>query len=239
MATLIKGILYGARKLVQNPSFTLVTVLALVFGIGAHTAIFSLVNAIVLRSLPFRDPSRLAMVWEKFPSNHNPEVISPASYPDRHSRNRVFGDLAAVVDIFHLNLTGEGKPEELPAGAVSANFFQMIGVHPVIGRAFLPAEDTRGRDHVVILSHQVWRRRFGANVGILGKSLTLNGEMYRVIGILPADFSWNNRRTDVWVPFVLDPNRDYRATRGRYMSGVAVAFVHRLNKTSLRRRQCV
>jgi hypothetical protein len=144
-----------------------------------------------------------------------------------------------VVDIFRLHLTGEGEPEELPAGAVSANFFQMIGVQPVIGRAFLPAEDTRGRDHVVILSHQVWRRRFGANVRILGKSLTLNGEIYQVIGVLPADFSWNNRRTDVWVPYVFDLNRDYRAAGGRHMSGVAVAFVDRVNKTFLRRRQCV
>jgi putative ABC transport system permease protein len=236
IATLMKGIRYGARKLV--PGFTLVTVLALVFGIGAHTAIFSVVNAILLRSLPFRDPFSLMMVWEKSPS-HDRKMICPASYPDWHRRNRVFGDLAAVVDIFHLNLTGEGEPESLAAGAVSANFFQMIGVEPVIGRAFLPAEDTRGRDHVVILSHQVWRRRFGANVGILGKSLTLNGEMYQVIGVLPADFSWNNRRTDLWVPFVLDPNRDYRAARGRYMSGVAVAFVDRVNKTFLRRTQCV
>jgi putative ABC transport system permease protein len=213
MATLIKGILYGARKLVQNHSLTVIAVLALAFGIGVQTAIFSVMSAILLRSLPLRDPSSLAMVWEKSPSNHNPKVISPASYPDRHRHNRVFGDLAAVVDIFHFNLTGEGEPEELPAGAVSANFFQMIGVEPVIGRAFLPAEDTRGRDHVVILSHQVWRRRFGANVGILGKSLTLNGKMYRVIGILPADFSWNNRRTDLWVPYVFNLNRDYRAAR--------------------------
>jgi hypothetical protein len=92
---------------------------------------------------------------------------------------------------------------------------------------------------VVILSHQVWRRRFGANVGILGTSLTLNGKMYRVIGILPADFSWNNRRTDLWVPYVFNLNRDYRAARGHSMSGVAVAFVDRVNQTFLRRRQCV
>jgi putative ABC transport system permease protein len=236
IATFMKDIRYGARKLV--PAFTLVTVLALVFGISAHTAIFSVVNAILLRFLPFRDPFSLMMVWEKSPSPDR-NLICPASYPDRHRRNHVFGDLAAVVDIFHLHLTGEGEPEELPAGAVSANFFQMIGVQPVIGRAFLPAEDTRGRDHVVILSHQVWRRRFGANVRILGKSLTLNGEIYQVIGVLPADFSWNNRRTDVWVPFVLDPNRDYRATSGRYMSADAVAFVDRITKAFLRRRQCV
>ena len=236
--TLVKDIRCGARMLVRNPGFTLVTLLALMLGIGAHTAIFSVANAILLRSLPFRDPSSRVMLCEKSPSNDR-NAMSPASYSDRHSRNRIFGDLAAVVDIFHVNLTGEGEPEELPAGAVSANFFQMIGVQPVIGRAFLPAEDTRGRDHVVILSHQVWRRRFGANVRILGKSLTLNGQMYQVIGVLPADFSWNNRRTDVWVPYVFDLNRDYRAAGARHMSGVAVAFVDRITKTFLRRRQCV
>ena len=231
---LIKDIRYGARVLVQNSGFTLVAVLAL--GVGANTPIFS--NAILLHSLPFRDPSSLVMVREKSPLSER-NVISPADYQDWKSRNRVFGDLAAVVDIFHLNLTGAGEPEELSAGAVSANFFQMIGVQPVIGRAFLPAEQTRGREHVVILSHQVWRRRFGANVRILGKSVTLNGEMYQVIGVLPEDFSWNNRRTDVWVPYVFNPDPDYRSTSGRYWSAVAVAFVDGIDKAFLRRRQCV
>jgi len=235
IATLIKDIRHGARMVVQNTGFTVVAVLAL--GIGANTAIFGVVNAILLHFLPFRDPSSLVVVWEPPFRHHN--AISPVGYPDSKSRNHVFGDLASVVDIFHLNLTGSGEPEELLAGAVSANFFQRIGVQPVIGRAFLPAEATRGRDHVVILSHQVWRRRFDSSVGILGKSVTLNGEMYRVIGVLPADFSWNDRRTDVWIPYVLDPNRDYRATSGRYLSAVAVAFVDGVDKTFLRRRQCV
>ena len=224
-ATLIKDIRCGARMLVRNSGFTIVSVLAL--GVGAKTAIFSAVNAILPHSPPFHDPPSLAMVF------------SPASYPDSKGRNRVFGDLAAVVDIFHLNLTGSGEPEELLAGAVAANFFQMIGVQPVIGRAFLPEEDTRGREHVVILSHQMWRRRFDSSVGILGKSVTLNGEMYRVIGILPADFFWNNRRTDVWVPYVFNPDRDYRATSGLNMSAVAVEIVDGVNETFLRRRQCV
>src|SRR6266481_4107660 len=220
MGTFIKDVRYGVRILYRTPGFTVVAVLALALGIGANTAIFSVVNAILLRSLRFRDPSSLVMVWEKSRFDDR-NVISPADYQDWKSRNHVFGDLAAVVDIFNLNLTGAGEPEELLAGAVSANFFQMIGVQPVIGRAFLPAEDTRGREHVVILSHQMWRRRFDGSVGILGKSVTLSGEIYQVIGILPADFSWNNRRTDVWIPYVFQPDRDYRATSGRFMSAVA------------------
>jgi putative ABC transport system permease protein len=221
MSTLIKDIRYAVRMLLRSPGFTIVAVLALALGIGANTAIFSVVNAILLRSLPFRDPSSLVMVWEK--SKHSDRnVVSPANYLDWKSRNHVFGDLAAVIspEDFHLNLTGAGEPEELPGGAVSANFFQMIGVQPIIGRSFLPGEDTRGRDRVAIVSHQLWRRRFGSNVGIVGKSITLSGELYQVIGILPPDFLWNNRRTDVWVLYVIDPGRDYRATSGRYMDAV-------------------
>lgn len=214
MPTLITDIRSVARTLVTNFGFTLVAVLAVGLGIGAKTAIFNAVHANLPRNLAFRDASSLATVGAKSPFC-DPNAISLANYPDTKGRNRVFGDLAAVVDIFPLRLTGSGQPEELPAGAVSSNFFQMIGVQPVIGRAFLPAEGTRGRDHVVILSHQVWRRRFGGNVGILRQSITLSGELYQVIGILPADFSWNNRRMDVWVPYAFDPERDYRSIGDR------------------------
>jgi hypothetical protein len=207
MPTLIKDVRQGVWGLVRNPGFTVVAALALGLGLGVNTANFSVVRVMQLRSLRFRDASGLTV------SSRN--LISPANYPDTKSRNRVFGDLAAVVDIFHLHLTGAGKPEEVPAGAVSANFFQMIGVKPVIGRAFQPAEDQQGRDRVVILSHQLWRRRFDGNVGILGKSISLSGETYHVIGVLPADFSWNNRRTDVWIPCVIESDSNYRSTGGR------------------------
>ena len=116
IATLIKDIRYAARMLFQTSRFTVVAVLALALGIGANTATFNVVNDIVLRCLPFRDSSSLVMVWQKSPLNDR-NVISPASYPDSKSRNHVFGDLAAVVDIFHLNLSGSGEPEELPAAA--------------------------------------------------------------------------------------------------------------------------
>ena len=220
MGTLIKDVRYGVRILFRTPGFTVVAILALALGIGANTAIFSVVDSILLRSLPFRDPSSLLMVWEKS-RNSDRNVVSPANYLDWKSRNHVFGDLAAVVDIFQMNLTGAGDPEEVLAGAVSANFFQMIGVQPVIGRAFLPEEDKRGHDHVVVLSHRLWQRRFGGDRRIVGTTITLNGESHQVIGILPPDFAWNNRRTDVWVPYAIDTNRDYRATSGRFMSVVA------------------
>jgi len=216
MRTLINDVRYGLRALLHNPGFTLVAVLALALGIGANTAIFSVVNAILLRSLPFRDPSSLVMVWEKSRLNDR-NVVSPADYRDWKSQNHVFGDLAAVLDFLTVSLTGSGEPEELQAGAVTPNFFRLIGVRPIIGRDFLPSEATSGHDHFVILSHRLWRRRFGSDPGIVGRSIILNGELNQVIGVLPPDFKWNNRQTDVWLPYGIRPDVDYRAVAGRYM----------------------
>ncbi len=121
-----------------------------------------------------------------------------ATYPGSKSQHHVFGDLAAVVEIFHIDLTAQGKTEELIAGAVKANFFEMIGVEPVVGRAFRTGEDAGGR--VVILSYRLWQRRFDGAASAVGQRVTLEGEPYRVIGILPPDFTWNNGETDVWLP---------------------------------------
>jgi len=203
MGALNKGIRYTAKALFHNPAVTAGAVLAL--GMGAGTAVFRLANAVPVEPLPFREPPSAAMLK----ITDGPQV-SPASYPDWKSRNRVFGDLAAVVGITRMNLTGAGEPRELVAGAVTADFFQRIGVRPAVGRAFLPGEDQYGRDHVVILSHRLWRR-FGGDRRIIGKSITLNGESHQVVGILPPDFTWNNRRTDVWVPYMIGRDRDNRA----------------------------
>ena len=123
-------------------------------------------------------------------------------------------------DFLTVSLTGSGEPEELQAGAVTPNFFHLIGVRPIIGRDFLPGEATRGHDHFAILSHRLWRRRFGSDPGIVGRSIILNGELNQVIGVLPPDFKWNNRQTDVWLPYGIRPDVDYRAVAGRYMTVV-------------------
>lgn len=125
-------------------------------------------------------------------------LLFHASYPQAKPQHHVFGDLAAVVEIFHIDLTAQGKTEELVAGAVRANFFQMIGVEPVLGRAFRTGEDSG--EHVVILSYRLWQRRFNRAASVVGQNVTLEGAPYRVIGILPEDFTWNNGETDVWVP---------------------------------------
>jgi putative ABC transport system permease protein len=129
------------------------------------------------------------------------QSILRASYPDwKSNRHHIFGDLEAVVDVFPVSLSGPGKPEELVACAVTAKFFERIGVEPIMGRAFEMGEGSLGHDHVVILSHRLWRRHFGSSAQAVGRNIELGGERYRVIGILPPDFTWNNRETDVWVP---------------------------------------
>jgi hypothetical protein len=144
-------------------------------------------------------------------ANTNPGAVCPAN----HSKNHIFGDIAAAHDMARMHLTGSGAPEDLLAGEVTANFFQMIGVKPVFGRSFSTEQDRRGNGHVAILSHALWRRRFASDTGVIGRRIMLNGESYQVIGILPRDFSWNNRRTDVWVPYRLDPDRDQRMAVAR------------------------
>ncbi len=220
MEGLIKDIRYGVRALRASTGFAVVAIVAIALGIGANTAIFSVVHTILLRSLPFHNPASLVMVWEKFPATSEHNVVSPANYLDWKRDNRVFGDMAVILDFLAANLTGSGEPEELLSAAVSPNFFQLIGVQPMMGRTFLPEEAVR-RDRAALLSHKLWRRRFASDPGIVGKSLRLNGEPTRVIGVLPPDFEWNNRKTDLWTMYLLDPQVDYRSKSGRYMSVVA------------------
>ena len=165
---------------------------------------------VLLQSLVVTVVAALA-VARAFGANTNPGAICPAN----HSRNQVFGDIAAARDMARMHLTGSGAPEDLLAGEVTANFFQMIGVKPVFGRSFSTEQNRRGKDHVAILSHSLWRRRFSSDRGVIGRSIVLNGESYQVIGILPRDFSWNNRQTDVWVPYRHDPDQRIAVVRPR------------------------
>jgi len=219
MRTLFQDIRCRLRVLLQSSAVTVVAVLVIVLGIGANTLTFNGVYSSRPHPRHFRDAARAAMIW-RTGGISTPSVVSHASHSNWKSRNQVFGDITAAVDRARVNLTGAGEPEELFAGEVTANFFQMIGVQPVLGRSFSPQEEQRGHDRVAILSHGLWRRRFASDTSVIGRSIVLNGESHQVIGILPRDFSWNNWRTDVWVPYLLDPNRDERVARARY-GGVA------------------
>ena len=199
---------FAFRQLMKNPGFTAVAVLTLALGIGANTAMFSFVNAILLRPLPYKDPDRLVMVFENHVTNRWFMVEIGAPVLDEWRRqSTVFEGLGAVRAYGNFTLTGKGPPETLKGSLFSANVFPLIGIQPVLGRGFLPQEETYGNHRVVILSHELWRRRFGGDTNIIGQSLTLAAEPYIVIGVMPPrTISPDGARTrDLWMPLAFTP----------------------------------
>jgi putative ABC transport system permease protein len=226
MEALWQDLKYGARMLAKSPGFTLVAVIALALGIGANTAIFSVVNAVLVRSLPFRNPDRLVIVWENNRTRgRDQNVISPANYLDWRDQNTVFDSMAALFD-YRANLTGVDDPEELPTQVVSANFFDLLGVSATLGRTFTPEEGEAGHDQVVVLSQGLWKRRFGGDPAIIGKTIKLSGQDFTVVGIAPPDLqllikqgSLTGKQAELWMPATFSPNS--RVRRGRYMTAIA------------------
>ncbi len=220
MATLVKDISYAIRSLLKQPGFTTIAVVTLALGIGANTAIFSVINAVLLRPLQFHDPERLVMVWEEasfagFPRN----TPAPANYVDWRVHNQSFEDIAALANQ-SFNLTGDGEPERVSASAVTANLFPLLGVQPLAGRRFLPEEDQPGANKVVVLSYGLWQTRYGGAQTILGKNILLNNEKYSVVGVMPANFQFLENDVRLWVPLALD--QEEMANRGsHYLTVVA------------------
>ncbi len=203
---------FAIRLLRRNPAFTAIAVTALALGIGATTAIFSVVDAVMLRPLPFADPSRLVMVWEDatsigFPHN----TPAPGNYSDWTTAVPSLAG-AAALDIRDYNLTGSGTPEKVGAAGVTANLFAVLGVAPTLGRAILPGEDVPGGERVAVLGHALWLRRFGGDPSVVGRPVLLNGEKYTVVGVMPPRFSFPFRDVEVWVPMGF--TRDELANRG-------------------------
>jgi putative ABC transport system permease protein len=220
---------YGLRMLLKHKGVTAIAVLSLALGIGANTAIFSLVDAVLLRPLPFKEPDGLVMVWEEaarigFPRN----TPAPANYADWKAQNQVFEDLAAL-RFGSYNLTDESEPEKVEAQAVTANFFPILGVAPVHGRGFAPEEDQPEGNRVVMLSYGLWQRRFGGDPALIGKELLLDGRQHTVIGVMPPGFQFLARETDLWLPMAFTPqelaNRGghYLTVVGRLKPGVTLA----------------
>src|SRR5215213_4963157 len=180
LADLLHDLRYAVRLQRKNPGFTIVAVIALALGIGANTAIFSVVNTVLLRPLPYKDPERLVMVWEDATKHGYPrDTPAAANFVDWRDQSQVFEGMAAIADE-SFNLTGAGDPERLEGRRVSATLFPLLGVEPQIGRVFTAAEDQPGAQRVVLLSYALWQRRFGGDPGIVGQSLTLDGESYVV-----------------------------------------------------------
>src|SRR5439155_43310 len=190
-----------------NPGFTAVAVLTLGLGIGANTAIFSVVNAVLLRPLPYKNPDRLVWIWENNLLKNIPiNPVSPGNLNDWRYESHVFESLSAW-DGENFNLTDHGEPERVLGAKVFADFFEVLGVQPALGRSFLPEEDRVGANPVALLSHGLWQRRFGGDTNILGKTITVDGKSVTVIGITPATQAVPFSLFELWVPFALDARR--------------------------------
>ena len=204
MANLLQDIRYGIRRLLKQPIITIVAIVSLGLGIGANTSIFSVVNAVLLRPLPYLDSERLVFVWETNSQsiaalmnlqNHN--QVAPANYLDWSRQNTSFEGMAAI-RFLNFNLTGNDRPERVPGAIVTQNLFSLLGVKPVLGRTFLPEDSQPERERVVVLSTGLWQRRFGGDQHVIGQKLSLNNESFTVIGVMPADFQYPDE-ADLWV----------------------------------------
>ncbi len=201
MDTLLADLRYALRTLRRSPGFTAVAVLTLALGIGANTAIFSVVNAVLLRPLPFHDPDRLVLLWERSPQLEFMAVAYP-DFVDWREQSRAFEDVAVFNRFRTLNLTGVAEPERLATAVVTASLFPVLGAQAVVGRTFLPDEDHPGAPRTVVLSYGLWQRRFGSDPSLVGRALTLDGQSYTVVGVMPRGFQYP-RGVEVWAPLGL------------------------------------
>ena len=214
---------FARRMLHKNPGFTAVAVVTLALGIGANTAIFSVVNTVLLHPLPYDHPEQLLQIWGTEPElKANMVCLWPAQFEGVKSQNTVF-EYVANYDTGNdrtLNFTGFGEPERLNVESVSADFFTILRVRPLIGRTFLPSEDRAGEDHVTVISQAWWERRFGRDKGVIGKLILLDSKPYAIIGVMPPGFAFPNRSIDVYVPHVLRGDDVGLYTLARLKEGV-------------------
>jgi predicted permease len=198
MDALLNDLKYAIRMLAKKPGFTAVAVIALAVGIGANTAVFSMVDALLLKPLAFEDLNRLVMIWGTIPQNGDRNTVSPADFIDWKNQNTVFENIAAY-DWWNVNLTGAGEPERVQGFRVTPSFFDALRVKAEHGRVFLSAEGELGQHQVIVLNHSFWKRRFASDPNMLGQTLALDGQSYTVVGIMPEDFDWPTG-ADLWTP---------------------------------------
>jgi putative ABC transport system permease protein len=218
MDSLLKDIRYGVRSLLKRPGFTAIALVTLAFGIGANTAIFTVVNALLLKPLPYQDPDRLVWIGEISPQTTD-EVIPGAHFLEWSEQSQAI-ERIAVYNNHNLTLSGAGEPQRLECGQVSSGFFPMLGVQPLLGRNFLAEEDRPGGDRVVILSHGLWQRLFNGNQNTIGQSITLDDQSYSVVGVLPPDFRFF-QPFELWVPLALNPQQERGNQQISILSGIA------------------
>jgi len=217
MDALIRDLRYAIRSLLKRPGFTMVALIALALGIGANTAIFSLVNAVLLKPLPFAEPDRLVWMWGNIRNGGNRASVSPLDFLDYRRQNRTFEQFAAAFSVpLPLNLTGTGEPERLTGAGVTGNYFQALGVTPLLGRTFVLENENTGNDHVVVLSYGLWQKRFAGDTGIINKTITLDGETCAVIGVMPKEFNFP-QSSELWVPLNFDRSPDMKQRKAHFL----------------------
>lgn len=206
MATLFSDLRYAIRSLLRSPGFAIAAIATLALGIGANTAVYSLVRGVLFRPLPFAAPQRIVALNETYPARGDTAMVaSPPNYMDWKAQSRSFSSMAAYTTS-DLALSKGGEPERLRATLVTADFFETLGVAPVAGRTFAKDEFVTGRDRVAVLSHGVWQRRFGGDPSVVGRIVRLDGDDYRVAGIMPAAFRFPEDGPDAWVPLTFPEN---------------------------------
>ena len=226
MTTLLTDIRFGARMLLKSPMMTFIALLALTLGIGANTAIFSVVNAVLLRSFPYSDPERLVLVWEKKEGARTDQnSINLGNFFDWKEQNQVFSDMAAFFNS-NVNLTSDGEPEEVPGQFAMWNLFSVLGTNPILGRTFVEEDGRNGQPRVIVISHGLWLRRFGGDRNIIGRQIVLNEQPATIVGVMPPNFGWHIQRgtqaakpADIWLPWQMPSN--IRERRGRFALAVA------------------
>jgi len=226
MNNLFQDLRYGARIMLKQPGFTVVAVITLALGIGANTAIFSLVNSILLRPLPFREPDRVVRLIQASPKlGLSTWGVSQANFAAYREQNRSF-ETVALYNSSAINLTGVGEPERLPMTNATADFFKVFGVSPILGRTFVEGEDAPGKNTVCVISHKFWQRRLGGDPNVVGRMLSLNNTPTQIVGVMPAEFKFPRLEIDLWIPLALDTKRTapyFFAVIGRLKPGVQLA----------------
>ena len=210
---------FSLRSLLKRPGFTAIALLALALGIGANTAIFSLVNAVILQPLPYRDPDRLISVYGT--RNRSTQgSVGPTDFLDYRSQNKTFEQFAASGSMMlPMNLTGSGEPERLNASIITGNYFDTFGVRPALGRGFSLENEKTGQDHVTVLSHAFWQTRFGGDPNIVNKTIILNGKAYEVLGVMPAEVVLP-QPAQLWVPINFDADPEMKMRNARFLRGI-------------------
>ena len=217
METLLQDVRYGCRNLLKQPAFTFIAVLTLALGIGVNATIFSYVNAVLFRALTFREPERVVFIWSDGGDNSAQNLVSPLDYLDWRDGAQSFDGMAAAT-VTERALTGSGDPARISSARVTADFFKVLGINPVLGRALLPDDDRPGAANVVLLGHRFWQDRFGGDSNILGRTITLDDRTVTVVGIVPADFRFIVDG-DIWEPLAVDPQREDRNLRSLVVFG--------------------